>query len=327
MDPVRDQYGRRLDYLRLSVTDRCNLRCRYCMPETGLNLADSHHVLTWDEMLRLCRIFCDLGVRKVRLTGGEPLVRAGLAEFAAALRDLPDPPGVYLTTNGSLLEGQLAALQRAGIDRLNISLDSLQPDTFARITRRRDFDSVWRAIEAADAAGFELKLNMVVLGGLNDGEILDFVALTRERSWTVRLIEAMPFDGQGGRPETRLSGDEILRRIRAEYPLEPVPDGQPGVDTRFQVPGFRGQVGIIYAHSRSFCGSCSRLRVSARGELRTCLYGAPALNLRELLRGGAGDGDLVAAVRGVVGRRARDGVEAQAIVGQDCQSSMAEIGG
>ena len=136
MDPVRDQYGRRLDYLRLSVTDRCNLRCRYCMPEAGLQLADSHHVLTWEEMLRLCRVFCDLGVRKVRLTGGEPLVRKGLAEFAAALRDLPDPPGVYLTTNGSLLEGQLAALQRAGVARLNISLDSLQPDSFARIARR-----------------------------------------------------------------------------------------------------------------------------------------------------------------------------------------------
>ena len=327
MDPVRDQYGRRLDYLRLSVTDRCNLRCRYCMPETGLQLADSHNVLSWEEMLRLCRVFCDLGVRKVRLTGGEPLVRKGLAEFAAALRDLPDPPGVYLTTNGSLLEGQLAALQRAGVARLNISLDSLQPDSFARIARRRDFDSVWRAIEAADAAGFELKLNMVVLGGLNDGEILDFVALTRERDWTVRLIEAMPFDGQGGRPETRLSGDEILRRIRAEFPLEPVLEEHPGVDTRFRVPGFRGQVGIIYAHSRRFCGSCSRLRISARGELRTCLYGAPALDLRELLRGGASDVDLVAAVRAVAGNRARDGVVAQAIVGQDCQSSMAEIGG
>ena len=335
-DLLCDNHGRRLDYLRLAVTDRCNLRCRYCMPEAGLPLDDHASVLSWEEMLRLCAVLARLGVRKLRVTGGEPLVRKGVIDFLKALGRLPERPEVLLTTNGTRLAAQLEDLHDAGLRRLNVSLDSLRRERYQSIARRDRLEDVLAALAAADAAGFALKINVVVLPGWNDDEIVDFVALTRERRWIVRFIEPMPF---GGDPEfadqhlTRLSGDEILTTIRERYPLEAVSNVPTAVDRLFQVPGFAGQVGVIYGMSRSFCGSCSRLRVSAQGQLRTCLYAAPSLDLRGMLRAGASDEQITTAIIGAARQRHRDGfaaeAEQRALATQhsDGRECMARIGG
>ena len=182
---MRDNVGRRLDYLRLAVTDLCNLRCRYCMPAAGIALDDRTDILTWEELLRLCCIACDLGVRKIRITGGEPLVRVGVADFMSELGRLPQRPELLLTTNGTRLAGHLADLARAGVRRLNVSLDSLLPDRYRAIVRRDRLTDVLAALAAADAAGFGLKINVVVVPGLNDAEIPNVVELTRARRWTV----------------------------------------------------------------------------------------------------------------------------------------------
>jgi cyclic pyranopterin phosphate synthase len=328
---VTDPHGRRLDYLRLSVTDLCDFRCRYCMPPTGVELVPRGDVLSWEEMLRLCRVFCSLGLRKLRITGGEPFVRPGLLDFLDRVRRLPAPPRLHITTNGTRLREHLPRLSELGIKRLNISLDSLRPQTFARIARRNAFKRVWQAVLAADAAGFGIKLNVVVLSGINEDEIGDFVELTRNRDWTVRFIEAMPFDGLGGRADARVTGDAILQRIFRDHELVPVTDERsevrPGVDRPYRVRGYRGRIGIIYSHSRHFCSDCSRWRVNAQGELRTCLYGPLALDLRRLLRGGADDQTIAAALRSAASQRFRDGREAETASTCDDPESMSRIGG
>jgi cyclic pyranopterin phosphate synthase len=325
-DRLLDGHGRRLDYLRLSVTDACNLRCRYCLPEGTASPPAPGPVLDDGEILRLGRLLCALGVRKIRLTGGEPLVRRGVIELVRRLRDLSAAPELVLTTNGVLLAPHLPDLARHGVRRLNVSLDSLDRGTYAAITGRDAHDEVRRALDRADADGFVLKLNVVVLAGLNDGEIPDFVALTRARPWTVRFIEAMPFDGRGGRGGERLAGDEILARIRRRFALEPEVSPAAAVEELHRVPGHAGRIGIIRAWTRHFCGHCTRLRISARGELRTCLYGRPELDLGALLRSGADDGTLAEAIRAAVRVKPVDGHDAEFLYG--CRrASMAGIGG
>jgi len=338
---LTDSCGRRLDYLRLSVTDRCNLRCGYCMPAEGISLVRRQDLLDWEQMLTLCERLVGLGVRKIRITGGEPLVRRGLMPFLARLRELRPEPGLFMTTNGILLADSLPELWDLGLRRLNVSLDSLRSETFRAITRRDAFAQVWRSLEAATDAGFALKLNVVVQAGVNCAEIADFVALTRDCDWTVRFIEPMPFLGTGrSRPgPPPLDGEEILRRIRRRFVLEPVAGAAAGVDDLYRVPGHRGQVGVICGHSRTFCDRCSRLRLSARGKLRTCLYGRPVLDLGRMLREGTSGGEnnaatatetvtaIDCAIRAAVDRRFRDGHAAEASNRRGNQGRMSRIGG
>jgi cyclic pyranopterin phosphate synthase len=323
---LRDPQGRTLDYLRLAVTDRCNLRCRYCMPAEGIGLVAKSDVLSLEEMQRLGAVFARLGVRKIRITGGEPLLRKGVVELMAGLSGLPTSPEILLTTNGLLLDRKLEALRQAGVRRINLSLDSLDPENWFRITRRDGHATVLRAMERVVEMGMGLKINMVVLPGRNDHEVPDFVALTRVRDLTVRFIEPMPFDG-AGKPLTAISGTEILALIEPRYTLQPLENPVGAVDKLFAVPGYRGRIGIIEGHSRTFCASCRRLRVDARGRLRTCLYGRPQVDLQAMMRDGTTDQELMAAIRGAVGRRLVDGLVAE----QDSRSagteSMASIGG
>ena len=326
---LSDRFGRRIDYLRLSVTDRCNLRCSYCMPTEGVPWVDRSEVLSWEEMLRLCKILSESGVRKIRLTGGEPLVRPGVVSFLARLRGLPGPPELLLTTNATLLERHLDELSDAGITRINVSLDSLQRDRFRSLTGHDLFDAAWRGIEAADARGFVLKLNVVVIAGVNEGEIPDFVELTAERHWTVRFIEAMPFDGRGGNPSDLLDGDSILGRVRKRFSIERAVHDRTAVEELYRVPGFTGRVGLIRGHTRSFCSSCSRLRVNAVGQMRTCLYAEPSLDLRALLRQGAAPEDIQRRIAETVRGRHWDGWDAQAAAEARtiAACSMSRIGG
>ena len=326
-DPLQDQYARHLDYLRFAITDRCNLRCRYCMPADGIESVSHDDIITFEEALRLCALFCRLGVRKIRLTGGEPLVRKGAVDFIGQLATLDPAPEVLLTTNGVQLPHHLDALRDAGVRRINLSLDSLDPDTWSAITRRPGFAVAYGCIEQILDRGMGLKINMVVLAGVNDHELADFVDLTRDLPVTVRFIEAMPFDGGAGFSRKHPNGREIVARLREKHDLEAEPMAPGDVAQLYRAPGHVGRVGVIEGHTRSFCGTCTRLRLDARGRLRTCLYGAPVLDLGELIRAGAGDDELETALRRAVGARFADGRAAEQAATGTGHSSMASIGG
>ncbi|HEY6837249.1 MAG TPA: GTP 3',8-cyclase MoaA, partial [Geobacteraceae bacterium] len=298
---LTDSHGRRINYLRLSVTDRCNMRCSYCMPATGVKKLDHGDMLSYEELLRVADEAVSLGIRKIRVTGGEPLVRKGLAGFLERLSRLPDLRELVLTTNGLLLEEMAAPLRRAGVQRLNISLDSLRPDTFTRITRGAELKRVLAGIAAAEKAGFPpVKINMVVMRGVNDAEILDFAALTLEKPWTVRFIEYMPATREEGWERLAVSGAHILERIGTRFPLLPAVCAEmAGPARNFRIGGARGTIGIITPVSGHFCDSCNRIRVTAAGLARGCLFAGHGVDLKPLLRG-EDDGALRQALAGVI---------------------------
>jgi cyclic pyranopterin phosphate synthase len=283
-----DAYGRKITYLRLSVTDRCNLRCLYCMPARGIAKLEHRDILRYEELLFLAETAVGMGIEKIRVTGGEPLVRRGIIGF---LRDLSAIPGLrqlVLTTNGVLLQEMAADLKTAGVARLNISLDSLRPDTFARITQCGDLGRVLEGIRIAENLGFPVKLNMVVMRGINDGEIVDFARLTLTRPFSVRFIEYMPTLRDEGWESRVLPGDEILARIGREHTLLPLPreDDLSGPSRNYRINGAAGTIGIITPVSRHFCRECNRIRVTSTGRVRTCLFDAGEHDLRPLLQEG-----------------------------------------
>ena len=274
-----DQFGRAVDYLRLSVTDLCNYRCRYCMPEDGVCKRSHSDILRVEECVEIVRAAAACGVTKVRLTGGEPLVRRGVLDICRGIAALPGVEELCLTTNGSLLPELAAPLREAGVSRLNVSLDTLRPDRFRSITRCGELSQVLDGIAAAQEAGFDgLKLNTVLINGFNDDEIGDFLALTADCPWEVRFIELMPMGpcaGWGG--DRFLSCGEVPRRFPALEPLE-----KQGVARRYRLPGARGTVGLISPLSRAFCAQCSRIRVTADGMLKPCLHSREEIPLRGL---------------------------------------------
>jgi cyclic pyranopterin phosphate synthase len=293
-----DRHGRRHDYLRISVTDRCNLRCRYCMPEDGLEWLPREEILSFEEITRLAGVLHDRGVSKIRFTGGEPTARRDLPGLVAMVRDRCPRASLHMTTNALLLARQADALADAGLTGLNVSLDSLDPDTFARVTRRDRFHETWAGIEAAWTRGFRpLKLNCVVLRGVNDHEAPAFVELTRHREIDVRFLEYMPYGQLNELQPEYVPGEETRDRIEAAgYRLEPMTwDGGPARGWR--VPGFRGTVGFITAVSHHFCGSCDRLRLTADGFFVNCLYGEKRCDLKPLVRGGGSDDEIAAAIQ------------------------------
>ncbi|MCM2358099.1 MAG: GTP 3',8-cyclase MoaA [Geobacteraceae bacterium] len=285
---LTDSFGRRINYLRLSVTDRCNLRCRYCMPEEGVPFLPHGAILSYEELFLIARTAVSLGIEKIRVTGGEPLVRKGIVPFLARLAKLPGLRHLALTTNGLLLEEMAQGLRAAGVQRLNISLDSLQPDTFAAITRGGEVSRVMAGIAAAERAGFPpVKINMVVMRGVNDQEIIDFAALTLEKPYAVRFIEYMPTAGEPGWQELTVPGREILERIARVYPLCPVDKGESaGPAKDFRIEGAAGTLGFITPVFGHFCGDCNRIRVTATGMARGCLFSDEELDLKPFLRGG-----------------------------------------
>lgn len=280
-----DPHGRTINYLRLSVTDRCNLRCTYCMPVSGVELIPHGEVLSYEKLLRVAEAAVASGIEKIRITGGEPLVRKGLAPFLARLSHLSGLRELVLTSNGILLAEQAAELKAAGVQRLNISLDSLRPATFAAITRGGDLSRVWAGIAAAENLGLPIKLNMVVMRGINDDELLDFAALTRQRALTVRFIEQMPT--VVGAPDASgiVSGSEILARLGQAFALEPLGRSERcGPAQTFQIAGAVGSLGLITPISGHFCCTCNRLRVSAAGVARSCLFGSESVDLKAALQ-------------------------------------------
>ena len=326
---MEDNFGRRIDYLRLSVTDRCNLRCRYCMPEEGVAPLDHGQILSYEEMLRVAAVAVRLGVSKIRVTGGEPLVRKGLVGFIGHLAALTPAPEVTLTTNGLRLADMAADLRRAGLSRINVSLDTLRPERFERITRRGGLEQVLAGLKAAEAAGLSpLKLNMVPIAGENADEIIDFARLTLEHPWEVRFIEFMPVSGGlSYGEENRFPAASIVAELQRLGPLEAIArQGPAGPARLYRYAGGLGRIGVIPAVSEHFCSECNRLRITADGRIRPCLFSTEELDLRRLLRSGAGDGaleQLLLQAIGVKPERHRIG-EADFVQGA---RRMQEIGG
>ncbi|WP_305043103.1 GTP 3',8-cyclase MoaA [Geoalkalibacter sp.] len=292
---MRDNFGRTINYLRLSITDRCNLRCRYCMPVEGVDSLGHGQILSYEELLRVAAAAAALGVRKIRLTGGEPLVRKGLVDFVARLAALPEHPEITLTTNGLLLADHAAELKRAGLSRVNVSLDTLRPERFAELTRRPGFEQVLAGLAAAERVGLSpLKINMVPIAGVNADEVADFARLTLAHPWEVRFIEFMPVTGNlDYPPESRFPADDIVAAFSVLGPVEELPRHDPGAVARlYRLAGAQGRIGVIPAVSHHFCHECNRLRVTPEGRLRPCLFSDLELDLRALLRRGASDAEV-----------------------------------
>jgi len=298
--PLADQFNRPITYLRVSVTDRCNLRCVYCMPEGGLPWIAKGDVLSFDEIVAIVRAAGSIGVRSIRLTGGEPLLRRGLPELVEKIAALPGIDDIALSTNALLLADQIDALRAAGLGRVNISLDTLRPERFFAIARRPGLDRVLAGIDAAFAAGLgPIKLNCVVMRGQNDDELSAFAELTRERRLFVRFIEVMPvLDNVTLQRDAYLSAADMLDRIRASGTLVPVagPAGN-GPARYFAFPGAAGALGVISPLSHDYCETCNRVRLSADGRLRLCLFGDNDIDLRTPLREGASSAELTAIFR------------------------------
>ena len=276
---MRDGCGRKIDYLRLSVTDLCNYRCKYCMPEEGVCKRPHGSNLTVEECVEIAAAAVCLGVKKIRLTGGEPLVRRGIVDICRRLREIPGLEELCLTTNGSLLPELAKPLREAGVDRLNISMDTLRPERFRDMTRRGSLEDVMAGIRATEEAGFgKLKLDTVLIGGFNDDEIGDFLNLTMEHPWEVRFIELMPMGPCAVWDKSCfLPGTEVLKRYPALQEIEPN-----GVARRYRLPGAKGTVGLISPLSHDFCGECRRIRVTADGKLKGCLHSREEISLRGL---------------------------------------------
>jgi cyclic pyranopterin phosphate synthase len=296
---LADSFGRIATDLRVSLTDRCNLRCAYCMPPEGLDWLPKPEVLSDDEVVRLVRVAVQrLGIREVRFTGGEPLLRAGLEGIVARTAALRPRPEISLTTNGIGLHRRAAALRAAGLDRINVSLDTLRPETFRKLARRDRLPDVLRGLEAAAAAGLNpVKVNAVLMRGLNDDEAVPLLRFCLDRGYELRFIEQMPLDAQHGwKRGEMVTADEILAALGRRFALVPADPGLRGSAPAesFLVDGGPARVGVIASVTRPFCGSCDRVRLTADGQVRNCLFARTESDLRGPMRAGAGDAELAA---------------------------------
>lgn len=290
---MQDQFGRPIEYLRMSVTDRCNLRCRYCMPEEGVAGLAHSDVLRYEELLRVAGAACRLGIRKIRVTGGEPLVRRGIVDFIRQLGRLSGKPEIALTTNGLLLADYAEELKDAGLSRVNVSLDTLQPDRFRELTLRDGLDKVLAGIEAAERAGLlPIKINVIPFAHFNADEVVNFARLTLDSPWDVRFIEFMPISSDlEYASKDGLSMKEIQERLLAIGDLEVLPRSKDssGPAHMYRLPNAKGRIGLIPSVSGHFCADCNRLRVMADGRIRGCLFDNQETDLKAVLRGGGDD--------------------------------------
>ncbi|HVT02497.1 MAG TPA: GTP 3',8-cyclase MoaA, partial [Thermoanaerobaculia bacterium] len=300
---LQDSYGRAIGDWRISITDRCNFRCTYCIPVENIVWKPRGEILSYEEIERLVSIGITLGIRKVRLTGGEPLLRTGVVGLVRRLKALRGVEDLALTTNGKLLPAFAADLRAAGLDRINVSLDSLRPDVFAQLTKRNALAEVLEGIESATRAGFHpVKINAVVIRGVNEDEVVDFARFAHETGHTVRFIEFMPLDsGHLWSRDQVVSGAEIIERISSELSLIPIaPRSAAETARRFGFAGGKGEIGVITPVSNPFCGNCNRIRITADGQLRSCLFSLQETDLKTPLRSGFSDEEIAGVLREAV---------------------------
>lgn len=324
-----DNHGRPLEYLRLAVTDRCNLRCHYCMPEHGLEWLSRSELLRYEEILRLCRLLVELGIRKIRITGGEPFVRKDLMVFLRELSRLDGLQEIALTTNGVATGAFIPELKALGIRSVNLSLDTLDRERFFQITRRDELPAVLNTLEQLLRSDFSVKINAVVMDGQNTDDLIPLAEMTRDLPVDVRFIEEMPFNGGDHTATLQWNHRRILDTLQQQWPgLTALPPSPAATASEYLIPGHRGKVGIIAAWSRTFCGTCNRIRVTPQGMLKTCLYDNGVLNLRDLIREGLDDEVLRERLLLAFRSRHKDGWAAENARRNDpVHESMATIGG
>jgi cyclic pyranopterin phosphate synthase len=324
-----DNHGRPLSYLRLAVTDRCNLRCFYCMPEEGIHYLPKKDLLTFEEIQRVVSVLASMGISKVRLTGGEPFVRNDLMKMIRNLVGIRGINEMHITTNGLLTSPHIPELQDLGIKSINLSLDTLDRERFRQITRRDEFNKTMTTLNLLLESDIQVKINAVVMDGRNIDDILPMVELTRDNPIEVRFIEEMPFNGEGSHyPRLTWTYKRILSHIsQVHEDIRPIQSPAGSTSTRYQVPGFRGTIGIIAAFSRTFCGSCNRIRITAQGLLKTCLYDDGVFNIRDDLRSGITDDQLQSKLLRAFRSREIDGHAAEKKRVGTVTESMSTIGG
>ncbi|XP_071432991.1 molybdenum cofactor biosynthesis protein 1 isoform X2 [Pithys albifrons albifrons] len=321
---LTDSFGRQHNYLRISLTEKCNLRCQYCMPEEGVKLTPKSELLTAQEIITLARLFVKEGVDKIRLTGGEPLIRPDVVDIVGQLYKLEGLKTIAVTTNGINLTRLLPRLKEAGLNAINISLDTLVPAKFEFIVRRKGFHKVMEGIHKATELGYRpVKVNCVVMRGLNEDELLDFVDFTKDLPLDVRFIEYMPFDGNKWNFKKMVSYKEMLDTIKQRWPeLEKLPCETSSTAKSYKVPHFQGQISFITSMSEHFCGSCNRLRITADGNLKVCLFGNSEVSLRDHLRSGASEEELVQIIGAAVGRKKKQHAEPALMSFPLCQDAL-----
>ena len=322
--------NRTINYLRISITDRCNLRCIYCMPENGVGFMSHDSILRYEEILRIVKLSIQKGIRKIRLTGGEPLVRKGFTEFIKRLGNIEGLKEITLTTNGVLLKEFAADIKAGGINRINISLDSLKRERFFKITGHDLFNQVWEGIQEAERVGFDpVKINIVAIKGINDDEIEDFARLTLEKPYHIRFIENMPVGKDNGwRMESFISIMEIYNLIQKIGPLTPILKRNPldGPAQRFVLDGAKGEIGLIGALSNHFCDICNRLRLTADGHIRSCLFSDEEIDIKTALREGKGDAEILALMEKAIREKPKS--HNLSLLGpRNCTRGMSSIGG
>ncbi len=331
MATLTDNFGRQITYLRLAVTDRCNLRCQYCMPAHGIDIVDRKELLTYKEMYRITRVLSELGVNKVRLTGGEPFVRKDFVDFLEMLSFNDKLDEINITTNGALISKHISKLEELKIGTINLSIDSLSSENFAKITRRNVFDEVYKTLEDLEKSSLKLKLNTVVQSGINTHEIIDFIELTKDKNIEVRFIEEMPFNGVGQRTtKTVWNYTKILDHIHTYYEETiPLLSDKSSTSRNFKIDGYQGSFGIIPAFTRTICNDCNRIRITATGMFKNCLFDEGVFNIRDFMRNGATDDNLKQVFLSTVKKKPENGfiAEANRKKNKKVSESMSTIGG
>lgn len=325
--PLIDTFGRTHDYLRISVTERCNLRCVYCMPAEGIDLVPRAAILSFEEIIRLVNLFASMGINKIRLTGGEPLIRKELPTLISKIREIPQIKTIAMTTNGVLLSKHIDALKSAGLDKINLSLDTLREERFEKIARREHFSDVMAGLHKSLETGFTpLKINMVPLLGVNDDEILDFVALAKDKPIDIRFIEFMPFDQNQWREEKLFTYKQMQEIISKKYHLIASDRSPNDVATTYNIDGFIGSVSFISSMTNSFCSGCNRIRLLADGAIKNCLFSNNEISLRDAMRQGATDDDLEMLIRTSIQKK-KEAHDPMATLHKLPNRSMIKIGG
>ncbi len=331
MNALIDNFGRQITYLRLAVTDRCNLRCQYCMPAHGIDIVNRKELLTYKEMYRIVRILSELGVNKVRLTGGEPFVRKDFISFLEKLNFNKNLDEINITTNGALIKNHIPKLEKLNIKNINLSIDSLQAENFKKITRRDVFNEVYETLELLEKSKLNLKLNVVVQSGINTQEIKDFIKLTEDKDLSVRFIEEMPFNGKGIRKTNEIwNFNRILQEINSHFnTIEKIQENKSSTSKNYKIKGYKGSFGIIPAFTRTICNDCNRIRITATGMFKNCLFDDGVFNIRDFIRNGATDDEIKQIFIQTISKKPKNGfiAEAQRKSKNGVSESMSTIGG
>jgi len=327
---MKDAYHREIDYVRIAVTDRCNLRCFYCMPAEGIPYEPQAHLLSYEEITRLLKVLGSIGFNKVRFTGGEPFLRKDFMQLLENTSQLDDYESIHITSNGTLLQKHIKKLKELGITKINLSIDSLDKERFHKITRRDDFEKVMETFHMLIDHGFKIKLNAVIMKGINTQDIIPLAELAKEYPVDVRFIEEMPFNGGYKKNVEMYSARDIYSDLKSHFTgLEKIESNHGDTASLLSIPNYKGNIGVIPAFSRTFCNTCNRLRISSKGEIKSCLYDDGVFNIRDYMRSGISDDELATKFREIIHLKPKDGFEAEKLrkAPKQAMQSMSSIGG